>query len=81
MIKGIETGSSDVTRKSKYGNMPPAPDFHAKVRGDAGIYKVWGVDWMHHRVLLERPSLEWTPIDKVTFVDAQDPVDAEGDAS
>lgn len=53
--------------KSKYGNMPPAPTFQAKVKGDSGVYKVWGIDWMNHRVLLDRAGLEWTPIDKVAF--------------
>lgn len=29
-------------RKSKYGNMPPRPTHVAKVKGDAGVYEVWG---------------------------------------
>ena len=32
-------------RKSKYGNMPQAPAYMAKVKGDAGTYKVWGIDF------------------------------------
>lgn len=54
-------------RKSKYGNMPPAPAYSAKVKGDVGTYKVWGIDWMNHRVLLDRAGLEWTPIKNVAF--------------
>lgn len=53
--------------KSKYGNMPPIPQYSAKVKGDAGTYKVWGIDWMNHRVLLDRAGLEWTPIKNVAF--------------
>ncbi len=55
------------TNKSKYGNMPVAPNYTAKVKGDSGTYKVWGIDWMNHRVLLDRAGLEWTPIKNVTF--------------
>jgi hypothetical protein len=54
-------------RQSKYGNMPPAPEYTAKVKGDAGTYRVLGIDWMHHRILLDRACLEWTPIEKVAF--------------
>ncbi|MDH0687099.1 hypothetical protein N5D09_03225 [Stutzerimonas stutzeri] len=56
-----------MSRKSKYGNMPPAPEYRARVRGDAGVYKVWGVDWLNHKVLLDRAGLEWTPIKNVAF--------------
>ncbi|NRF46837.1 hypothetical protein HRF68_04130 [Pseudomonas stutzeri] len=56
-----------MSSKSKYGNMPPAPEYRARVRGDAGVYKVWGVDWLNHKVLLDRAGLEWTPIKNVAF--------------
>lgn len=56
-----------MTRRSKYGNMPSAPQLIAKVKGDAGAYKVWGIDWMHHRVLLDRAGLEWGPIKNVAL--------------
>ncbi|HBP6378496.1 TPA: hypothetical protein L6A07_25275 [Pseudomonas aeruginosa] len=56
-----------MARRSKYGNMPSAPQLIAKVKGDAGAYKVWGIDWMHHRVLLDRASLEWVPIKNVAL--------------
>ncbi|WP_150306330.1 hypothetical protein [Pseudomonas saliphila] len=55
-------------RKSKYGNMPSVPEYKARIKGDAGLYEVWGIDWMHHTVLLNRAGLEWTPIKNVTFV-------------
>lgn len=56
-----------MARPSKYGNMPSAPQLIAKVKGDAGAYKVWGIDWMHHRVLLDRAGLEWVPIKNVAL--------------
>lgn len=59
-------------RKSKYGNMPPAPEYRARVKGDAGAYKVWGVDWLNHQVLLDRAGLEWTPIKNVAFEPVQE---------
>lgn len=62
-------------RQSKYGNMPAAPALSARVKGDAGTYKVWGIDWMNNLVLIDRAGLEWTPIAKVTFVPMDD---AEG---
>lgn len=51
----------------KYGRLPPAPTFTAKVRGDAGVYKVWGIDWLNQRVLVERAGLEWTPAEKIAL--------------
>ncbi|MBY0443944.1 MAG: hypothetical protein K2Q15_01870 [Burkholderiales bacterium] len=47
--------------------MPAAPEYTAKVKGDAGTYRVYGIDWMHHRILLDRAGLEWHSIDKVAF--------------
>lgn len=54
-------------RKSKYGNMPEMPEYKAQVKGDAGRYTVYGIDWMNHKVLLDRAGLEWTDIAKVAF--------------
>lgn len=62
-------------RKSKYGLMPAALPWVAKVRGDAGVYRIWGVDWMQHRVLIDRAGLEWISIDKVALESAADGVD------
>ncbi|KSC70506.1 hypothetical protein AO888_20200 [Pseudomonas aeruginosa] len=64
-----------MARPSKYGNMPTAPQFVAKVKGDAGVYKVWGFDWMHHRVLLDRAGLEWVPIKNVALEPAPTDLD------
>lgn len=53
--------------RKKYGIMPPAPAVTASVKGDAGEYKVWGIDWLNHKVLLDRAGFEWYPIDKVAL--------------
>jgi hypothetical protein len=39
---------------SKYGNMPVNANLLAKVKGDAGVYRVLGIDWWNHWVLLDR---------------------------
>lgn len=65
----------EMARPSKYGNMPTAPQLIAKVKGDAGSYKVWGLDWMHHRVLLDRAGLEWVPIKNVALEPAPSDLD------
>lgn len=55
-------------RKSKYGNMPEFVQYRAKVKGDAGEYKVFGIDWLNNRVLLNRTSTyEWVSIEKVAL--------------
>ncbi len=53
--------------KIKYVKIPPAPEYRARVRGYAGVYKVLGFDWLNHKVLLDRAGLEWTPIKNVAF--------------
>lgn len=67
-----------MARKSKYGNMPEEPQYTAKVKGDAGVYRVLGIDWMNERVLLDRAGLEWTRIKNVAF---EPFVDASGNNS
>ncbi|KVP26092.1 hypothetical protein WJ85_34825 [Burkholderia ubonensis] len=53
---------------SKYSNMPVNPNLIAKVRGDAGEYRVLGIDWFSHRVLLDRTiTNEWVNIAKVAI--------------
>lgn len=43
--------------------------FRAKVKGDAGLWKVWKIDWLNLLVELggARSSV-WTPMEKVTFM-------------
>lgn len=61
-----------MTRK-KYGIMPPNPNLVAKVRGDAGVYDVWAIDWNHHKVQIYRAlSYEWLPIDKVALSEREE---------
>ena len=64
-------------RKSKYGNMPSPPDLVAQVKGDGGVYKVWGIDWLNHKVLLDRAGCEWTDIAKVALSEAAHESDDE----
>lgn len=48
--------------------MPELVQYRATVRGDAGSYKVFGIDWLNNRVLLNRTSTyEWVPIEKVAL--------------
>ncbi|MGL4349520.1 MAG: hypothetical protein ACRDC7_00535 [Aeromonas veronii] len=48
--------------------MPELVQYRAKVKGDAGEYKVFGIDWLNNRVLLNRTSTyEWVPIEKVAL--------------
>jgi hypothetical protein len=57
--------------KQKYGTMPEKPNQLAfcKIKGDAGTYEVWGIDWFNHRVLVFRAGEnEWLSIAKVQFL-------------
>jgi len=57
-----------MARESKYGHMPENPNLIAKVRGDAGQYRVLGIDWWNQRVLLDRTvSNEWVDIAKIAI--------------
>lgn len=54
--------------KSKMPQLPEAWQ-HAKVSGDAGTYKVWALDWLNHRVALDRAGeIDWVHISRITFV-------------
>lgn len=64
-------------RTSKYGNMPSSPNLVAQVKGDGGVYKVWGIDWLNHKVLLDRAGYEWTEISKVALSEAAPETDDE----
>ncbi|MBD8089100.1 hypothetical protein IFT48_03830 [Pseudomonas fluorescens] len=58
-------------RTSKYGNMPASLNLVAQVKGDGGTYKVWGIDWLNHKVLLDRAGYEWTEISKVSLTQGE----------
>ena len=40
--------------------------FRAKIKGDAGVYHVWAIDWLYQRAYIERAcGDEWVPFDKI----------------
>ena len=49
-------------------NVVEDENVRVKIRGDAGIYNVWGVDLYNHRVLVSRAcGVEWVDIGKITL--------------
>ena len=41
-------------------------EFRAKVKGDAGVYKVWGINWLDQKMLIQRAcGDEWVSFDKI----------------
>ena len=53
--------------KKVYGIIPKLPEEIAfiKIRGDAGIYKVWGLDHYNGKVLVDRAcGVEWVSFEK-----------------
>jgi len=52
----------------KYGIMPEQSSnlTSCKIKGDAGTYALWGIDWINQRVLVSRAGeYEWLSIEKV----------------
>jgi hypothetical protein len=50
----------------KYGDMPPVPKYTAQVKGDAGVYDVWGFNWYSYHVCISRAGVqEWVCAKKV----------------
>jgi len=40
--------------------------FRAKIKGDAGIYTVWGIDWLQGKAMIERAcGNELVPFEKI----------------
>ena len=40
----------------------------AKIKGDAGVYNVWAINWLHLKVLVCRAcGNEWVSMEKVTL--------------
>ena len=51
-----------------YGIHPVKPDYLIKIRGDAGLYPLWGIDWYNHRVTVYRAgAVESLPFENVAF--------------
>lgn len=45
------------------------PDIFVKIHNDAGTYKVYGIDWMYHKFLVDRScGLEQVPFTKCTVI-------------
>jgi hypothetical protein len=50
-----------------------------KVKGDNGAYKIWAVDWLTERVLLDGSrNDEWVSFDKIKLIPAADINEASG---
>lgn len=62
LLKATQFYTENNPVRVKYGVMPPSPLYQAKVRGDAELYTVWAVDWLNHRVLINRSDYEWVSI-------------------
>lgn len=57
--------------RKKYGVMPEKPISEAKIKGDAGLYEVWGIDWLHRSVLINRAGeWGWFRIEKVQLIES-----------
>lgn len=40
-----------------------------KIKGDAGEYKVWGVDWENNTLYIARAcGMEWVSFDKIQWI-------------
>ena len=40
--------------------------FGAKIKGDAGVYEVWAIDWLHQQMFIGRAcGTEWVAFDKI----------------
>jgi Uma2 family endonuclease len=47
--------------------MPNQPT--CKIRGDAGTYEVWSIDWLNRKYLVFRASeYQWISADKVKLI-------------
>ncbi|GAB1077903.1 TPA: hypothetical protein QDZ84_002890 [Shewanella algae] len=57
--------------KKVFGVMPDKPQevSFAKIKGDAGVYQVWGINWLSKEVLIYRAGEHlWFPIQKVKLI-------------
>jgi len=51
-----------------YGIHPSRPEYVAKIKGDAGRYPIWGLDWYNNRAIVSRAgALELISFDKIAF--------------
>ena len=41
-----------------------------KIKGDAGVYEVWGIDWLNQKYYIFRSGeYEWVSASKVTLIE------------
>ena len=52
--------------------MKDKPTIIVKIKGDAGKYTVWGIDWLNHKMLIERScGYEQVPFEKITIIESE----------
>lgn len=48
------------------------PEIIVKIKGDAGRYTVWGIDWLNHKILVERAcGYEYVSFDNITILESE----------
>ena len=51
-----------------YGASLERPSWKVKIRGDAGIYEIWSIDWLNQTALVYRAcGDEWVPLSKLSI--------------
>jgi hypothetical protein len=51
--------------------MPKQPV--CKIKGDAGTYEIWAIDWLNQKYLVSRSGEnEWMPASKVTLIEQKE---------
>lgn len=62
----------------KYGDMPSQQKYTAQVKGDAGQYEVWGINWYSQQVCIFRAGeLEWMDIKKIKLTPVANSVEIQ----
>ena len=68
--------------KEIYEKVKERPEIRVKIKGDAGIYPVWGIDWLNHLMTVERAcGYESVSFDKIKVIEQPiAPLSRESDA-
>ena len=68
--------------KETYEKVKERPEIRVKIKGDAGIYPVWGIDWLNHLMTVERAcGYESVSFDKIKVIEQPiAPLSRESDA-
>jgi hypothetical protein len=49
-------------------SIPERPEWLVKIKGDAGAYKIWAIDWLNQKALVCRAcGDEWVSLSKLTI--------------